>query len=335
MKTPISSSSPKCYNRLKYIQNIDATDEEVLVENIKEDFDKNLSHRKVYINGIDNVFYDAWIYNGNKPENIVGWKYFLSYPYDNIQFEIGDVIYWKYKDKTDTYYPWLLTSFDTQHYYDAKGKIYLCNNTLKKYDSGILAWTEPCVYTDKFSNTNIDEGSAGVPQISGQIRVWVQNNTNTSTIEFDDRFTFNNTTFQITQINNHIAPKFLELFMKVVPSLESELEEAEENDKVIISPNDALIILEGNTQVYDVYDYVDGIPNGDTFSITASGINPLFYVLMPINGSISATNSFSVENLGVQNEGSRMPLNSPLIITCTNNRTGETSEINIILGGKW
>ncbi|MEG1791964.1 MAG: hypothetical protein RR245_06970, partial [Clostridia bacterium] len=190
MKKPISTTNQSCFDRIGYIQSIDESYEYDLVNNIIDEFKDNLAYEQVYKNGIETKLYDTWIYNGDKQNKIVGYKYFLSYPYKDIQFNIGDLIYWKYKDNDKTYYPWLLTSFDKQHYYEALGRIYLCNNTIKSIKGGKL-WQKPCVFTDKYSSLNIDEGSKGVPQISADIKISIQLDNDTINIKENDRFLFN------------------------------------------------------------------------------------------------------------------------------------------------
>ena len=63
---------------------------------------------------------------GNEADKKLGFKYLQSYPYDPPEFRIGDYVHWKYDHvKFST---WLMISLDTQHIYNTKGRIWMCNN---------------------------------------------------------------------------------------------------------------------------------------------------------------------------------------------------------------
>lgn len=322
MKIATSSQNQSCWERLNYIDSVDSSLEDDIADTIKDNFKDNVSYRQVYKNEDPSVMYDTWIYNGNKPDQIVGWKYLVSYPYDKVQFSIGDVIYWKSIDHDNTYYPWLITSLDTQNYYDVKGHIVLCNNVLEKTTNGVLAWSYPCVFTHNIGRTDLSFGSQGVPQAQGTALVQVRKTVNTSTININDRFVLNGGTFQVTQINDHIAPNYLELYLRYVPSMEEDL--VIEESENIITPQVYNIPL-NTEQVYEVYNYVNGVKTNDVFE----------YDLNAQNQDKSNIDFITNDNGFTIRCNIKLPL--PIIITCTNVTNPSTTpcSITITLGNKW
>ena len=322
MKYPTSHNLQPCRERINYIKNIDYTAEDNLVYEIKDSFKDSLSYRQVYKNEIPEVKYDTWIYNGNKPDQIVGWKYLVSYPYDNVQFEIGDMIYWNYKDHDSTYYPWLMVSLDTQHYYDVKGHIVLCNNVLERYKDGVLVWSYPCVFNNNMSSTGLAQSSEGVPQAQANAVVQARRNEFTSTIDINDRFVFNGGTFQVTQINDHIAPNYLEFYFKYVPSMEEAV--VTQESKVLITPQ-VLNVPLNVAQTYEVYNYINGEKAADSFEI-----------VMDMRGQDDSDITFATtDNSFTIKTTRKYPL--PITITCSDKTTAGVKPvtITITLGNKW
>jgi hypothetical protein len=90
-------------------------------------------------------------------------------------------------------------------------------------------------------------------------------------------------------------------------------------EEIRISPA-VNIILQGETQVYTVYKYINDIQQPDTFTITTSGVAASKYVITIING-----NSFSIKN--VQQDS------NVLTVRCTDDIDGSFETIEIILGG--
>lgn len=90
-----------------------------------------------------------------------------------------------------------------------------------------------------------------------------------------------------------------------------------------ISPN-ITEIIQGATksQTYTVYNYVDKVASGDTFTITASGASEDYYTLEIVDG-----NTFTVTSLGYTS--------TLLTIICTNDTDATTTSINIQLKGLW
>lgn len=323
MKKATTTQNQSCWERLNYIDNIDSSVEDSLVDTIKDTFFDNTSYRKVYKNETPSVMYDTWIYNGNKPDQIVGFKYLVSYPYSQVQFEVGDMIYWQSVDNNKTYYPWLIISLDTQHYYDVKGRIVACNNILEQYKNGVLEWSYPCVFNDNISGTDLSFGSQGVPQAQGNAIIRVRRNSNTASIKINDRFVLNGGAFQITQINDHIASNYLELYARYVPTSENEV--VIQESKNIISPQKHNVVIDGGEQVYYVYNYVNGTRTSDVFDITldtqGQEIGHLYFEKEDNFFGIECSKKYAL----------------PVIITCKNktNPNTEPVSITLFLGNSW
>lgn len=236
----------------------------------------------------------------------------------------------KYKIGSDI---WLTTDLNEVTNVSSHSFIRKCNNVLNWINpqNSEEVFSEPCVFTKQFSNTSFDEGNKGVIQISGDFMVLVQANERTKTIDFNQRFVMNGLGFQISQYDNHRADTYLIFKMKQIDV------QANDNTKDNIA-NDTtgkpqtgsqikilpqvIKILQGveNLQNFTVYNYIDGMPNKDEFTITAEGPSQDSYIL-----DVDGTNSFTITNVKESSV--------PLVVKCINNTTLEETTITLVLGG--
>jgi hypothetical protein len=91
--------------------------------------------------------------------------------------------------------------------------------------------------------------------------------------------------------------------------------------EVRVSPTDGYI-LQGDTQVYTSFLYLDGTVQADVFSFTTSGSVPVGNYVFTVIGD----NSFSVENVD-------MYVDSPLQVVCVSGMHSKT--IDVELRGAW
>lgn len=233
-----------------------------------------------------------------------------------------------YKNKT-----WLTVNANETTGASSHSLVRQCNNILKWVDpnnsENVLQWD--CVFTKQFTNTNIKEGSEGVPQVSGDFMILVQQNDITKKISFNKRFIFNGHAFQVNQVNNHLSSTYMTLKLfetQIQPSDDLINGIANANGttpldtRVDILPN-VIRLLEGQTQAYTVYNYINGVPNADVFSIACTNVPSANYEFTQVDG-----NNFTVKNVAES---------TYLIVSCTNITTPSTpvAIINITLGGIW
>lgn len=94
-------------------------------------------------------------------------------------------------------------------------------------------------------------------------------------------------------------------------------------ETIIISP-DNKTIKQGQTQIYNVYGYIDGVIQAHVFTITGSGIpTPNTYYTLT-----TGNNTFTVKNLKAYSS-------NDLVITCINQTTTTVKTYNIKLSGLW
>jgi len=235
--------------------------------------------------------------------------------------------YYKFDNNT-----WLTTNTDTKIGALNTAILRKCNNWLKWIDSNGVLNSWECVFKRSITNTNLNEGSEGVPQINADTLILVQKNSQTTAIPYNQRFIFDGHAFQIKQINNHISDTYMELYLfeaQVQPNDDLVNNIADGGGEISPTTNENKIlpeivkILQSETQLFTVYKYINGVPNTNTFAVSASGpVAGTNYTLTIVDG-----NNFSIANI--------LKSNLPLVITCTNNITSEVVNMNIMLGGKW
>lgn len=301
-----------------------------ITELTKGTFTENPDYNQVYKNFDYSKTYDAWIYEGNKEDKIVGYKMLQSYPYDKPEFKIGDYIHWNYNHKELS--TWLLTSLDTQYLYNVIGRMLECNNSLRWKDKQGAINCYPCVIKDALTYTNFKWGNSGLVESGGDIVVLVQRNNETSKIDINDRFIFTGVAFKVKQKLNELNPDYLELYMMKVPELDgddlnnniaiNDVPETVVKGDIKIDP-DITEILEGDTQSFEVYNYNGNIKLSDTFSITIENVPAENYNLDIIDG-----NNFTIKNI-------KRYTKNPMTITCEDNVNKKTKNIQVWLGGNW
>lgn len=227
---------------------------------------------------------------------------------------------------------WLAVNTRTVTNLSGHSIVRMCNNTLKWVDktdkTKLCIWE--CVFTSHLSNSSFDYGTKEVVQVSGEVVILVQRNAETNQITYNDRFIFDGKAFQVNQIQNHLSKTYL-----IIKMFETQIQPEDDIINNIASANtltpttstqkilpDTLTIPINSTQEYTVYNYINGVASGDTFTITASGIPAEYYTLNIVGG-----NSFSVTALKANN--------LPLLVTCTNNITFAKIERHLTLTKGW
>lgn len=311
--------------------NLDNQSNDQLMELTQNNFNNSTDHRVVYKNFDYSKSYDAWIYEGNDKDKIVGYKYFQSYPYSEPKFKIGDYIHWNFNHKELS--TWILISLDTEYLYNVKGRMLECNNSLRWKDSNGETNCYPCTIEDALTYTNFKWGNKGVVEPGGDIVVIVQRNKYTSKIKVNDRFLFDETGFRVKQIFNELNPNYMELYMMKAPELEKDdtknniainenPSEKTDLNGIVLEPNVKEIML-GETINFSVYNYANGIKEEDTFTVNVKNVPNKYYKLEIID-----KNNFIIKNL----EQYQI---SPLEIECVSDTTGKKVNKQIWLGGNW
>lgn len=321
----------KAINNLLHGGSNSNNNNDAMTELTKDTFYESTDYRVVYKNFDYNTSYDSWIYEGNDEDKIVGYKYFQSYPYDEVKFKIGDYIHWNFNHKELS--TWLLTSLDTQYLYNVKGRMLECNNSLRWKDKNGEIHCYPCVVKDAMTYTNFKWGNKGVVQPGGDIVVLVQRNDYTSEINVNDRFLFNEVAFRVKQLFDELNPNYVELYMMKAPELQSDNyedniainenpQEISEYNGIVLLPNVKRIMV-GETENFSVYNYINKVEQPDTFTINILNVPKSYYELNIIDG-----NKFSIKNL-------KQYKSNPLELECIDNTTGDKINTIIWLGGNW
>ena len=311
--------------------NLDNQSNDQLMELTQNNFNNSTDHRVVYKNFDYSKSYDAWIYEGNDKDKIVGYKYFQSYPYSEPKFKIGDYIHWNFNHKE--FSTWILISLDTEYLYNVKGRMLECNNSLRWKDSNGEINCYPCTIEDALTYTNFKWGNKGVVEPGGDIVVIVQRNKYTSKIKVNDRFLFDETGFRVKQIFNELNPNYMELYMMKSPELEEDdtknniainenPNEKTDLNGIVLEPNVKEIML-GETINFSVYNYANGIKEEDTFTVNVKNVPNKYYEFKTID-----KNNFIIKNL-------KQYQISPLEIECVSDTTGKKVNKQIWLGGNW
>lgn len=230
-------------------------------------------------------------------------------------------------------YTWLTINTNTIIGSSASAILQKCNNWLRWYDKSNVLHQWECVFERSLSSTKLDYGNDGVTEVNANTTIRVQRNSETDSIPFNQRFIFDGHAFQVQQINNHISNTYMELYLfETQTQANDDLVNNIANSAGEVKPmtNQTLItpeinkILQGETQQFSVYNYIDGSPTEATYKIEVMGAQEgINYNLNIIDG-----NNFSIKNI--------LQTISPLTIVCTNtNDLNDIVSTNILLGGMW
>lgn len=190
--------------------------------------------------------------------------------------------------------------------------IRFCNQTLKWIDKAGVLHEWACVLDDnKLTYTNFDTGEKDVYQIAADMVMLVQQNEETKLIPINQRFVFDGKTYQVKQINPHVSPTYLMIYLNAAQVQQGDDTINDVANASIIAPlNDGLRILpqiykisQSDTQEYSVYEYKNGEPTDTEFDISAvyDSSRAIFTV---IDG-----NHFSVTNIAETTQ--------PVVVTCS------------------
>ena len=332
MITPNNVSNVNCFDRLNYIRTFDETYAGGISEQLKSSFDNSPDYVEVYKNYNFSKTYKTRIFEGNDADKKLGFKYLQSYPYDLPQFKIGDYIHWKYDHINMS--TWLLTSLDTQHLYDVKGRMLLCNNYLKWIDENGKLISYECVFQDSLTYSSFKYGESGVIQVNGTIGVLVPQNEDTRKIYRNQRFIFDGIPYICNNFIKSVNSNFLELNLVETQRLDEDdlvnnvayngikQDSEPENSETIISP-DINEILEGDTETFKIQRYINGVKQNDIYTITAENVPSEYFSLTIIDG-----NSFSITNIKEYSK-------TALTISCYNQTTKDTTNLDLWLVGGW
>ena len=332
MIKPSKISGVNCFDRLNFIREFDRNYDTGLTEQLKSSFDASPDYVEVYRNYNFNKIYKTRIFEGNEADKKLGFKYLQSYPYDLPQFKIGDYVHWKY-DHVD-YSTWLMISLDTQHLYNVKGRMWMCNNYLKWIDEEGKLQSYECVFLDSLTYSSFRYNETGVIQVNGTIGIFVPQDENTVKIYRNQRFLFDGIPYVCNNFIRSVNKGILELNLVETQRIDAddlenniafngiEQKDVEIKTETVVTP-DVDNILEGDSETFYISRYVDGVKQQDTYTITTNGVPDKYYEI-----TIDGEDSFTVENKGAYDKNS-------LEISCYNETTHETTTINIWLVGGW
>lgn len=213
---------------------------------INREFSSSPSYHEVYFNG-SNTIREVQITDENAITKNPNKKRVLCKPSENIN--IGDDILWNSVH-------WLCTNVDSDKEIYAKGIIERCNNTLTFQLPNGTTKQYPCISGDKSSTYS--DGTINNKYLTlaeDQILITIQNNSDTTQLDYDKRFIFKhdkNEIYKLTKIQGLHKEGVLDLTM--TKNLYNET-----NDN-----------LELNLADYVANNFVVTILNGDTVSLNTS-----------------------------------------------------------------
>ncbi len=334
MILPNKVNNTCCRSEMQYFHSIDGNLSDVLVNNIIDGFELSPAYEQVYKNYDMATVYKSWIYEGNKAEKIAGFKTFLSYPYEEIKFQAGDFISWKYRKNKVELSTWLVESFNEQHYFEAKGRILECNNKLKWKDNLNVTHSVDCVLMDNMTYINfIGKGEDGIVEPSASITVMTQQNDETNFIKTNTRFIFSDNVYIVKQCFRSLQDNFLKIFLNEVPIQQEDdftngiAWNGENIVEPIVSQNiilpDVSEISESDIVNFSVFKYVNGVVQADTFTTTLSGMSNTYYNFTIVDG-----NHFNIQCLQANK-------NDFLMVSCANNIDSTEVKKELWLTGGW
>jgi hypothetical protein len=164
---------------------------EALKVKIAEDFNTNIYHKSVYKNLDKSKTYDIQIYDGKDNK-----KKFISYPYETIQFSIGNYI--SYVDKNGVYQILMIVSLDQTNEWEVNGEIEDCNYTFTWQNSSGTILSYPSI--KKTTNTvGINEGNV-ISLPNSIVTIELPFDSETKLLDVDRRFFIDDLSVEIPQV---------------------------------------------------------------------------------------------------------------------------------------
>lgn len=270
-----------------------------IASQIANDFFIQPGYAEIYKNGISSTLYDVIISEGDKTNKTVGYKMMLSYPYDTVQFSVGDYIYWNYGEESTI---WLLTSLDKQFTYSVAGKIYKCNITLKwkDIDGNTISYPSALEAFKLSSESTINESGNRFIIGDGKRYISLQRNADTLKLKRNQRFIFDNRAWKIVDLDTT-----------------HELIQASLEEHQINASTDDLV-----NEIADAYIDTNPIPSTPTSGITGDFTLPIGQIgNYSIIGSVpSDTFIFTVSN----NNGTIVSSTASTVKVKAGNSSGST-----------
>lgn len=304
-------------------------------DSIKEGFEDSIDYKVVYKNMDYTKTYKTWIYEGDASEKTIGYLHLFSYPYDTLQFNIGDYVQFDYnKDYTNPpsdYDYWLIQALDMRQLYNVHGRILPCNQQLKWIDKQNNVFAYPCYFNIEMTKTSILDSGQGFNVESGALIAIVQNNANVQKIYVNQRFILNGRTFIVYQYNDAIDTGLVYIYMRITAGLPQDdfingiayngfdYEVNVLNGDVLNIPNVSTLPWTSTLNI-TMFNYNNGVKTSDTFSVVASGVPSNKYTLTSTDNSVTLVNNATYTN-------------NPLELVFTNNTTNQTTTTYVWLGG--
>lgn len=334
MLSPTKFSNGCCRSQINQWKDADGSESDILVANIVDGFEMSPSYEVVYKNYDMTKPLKSWISEGNKKDKIVGFKDFISYPYEDIKFKVGDFVSWRYRKGDPNLSVWLIESFDEQQYFNARGRILECNQKVKWRKSDKTVESVDCVLMDSMTYVNfLGQGKDGLVEPNGSIVIMTQNNATTNYIQKNRRFIFGENVYMVKQTFRAVNNNFLRVFLSEVPQQDEddfvnqiawngeEQPIVTDNKTVILPTVDSILLYD--IMALNIYKYVGNDKQLDTFTITATGVPQDCFTLTIVDG-----NNFTIENL-------KEYKNNVLTISCKNNVDNTVTTKEVWLRGRW
>lgn len=237
---------------------------------------------------------------------------------------------------------WITINVNKDATISNSAQVQRCNNVLKWYDfDEEVIYEEPCVLSEKIAATRVDD-QTHIQVLDGTLNAMLQYNEISKKISTNQKFIINGSAYVIKEVS---AIKRLATFDKnSIGNIEVELKKTEINTDTddlenniaykipqpitpeilngnIITPNiDELFVIQYNKQDYEVFNYIDGVIQSDTFEFEFYDAPSSKYKVTNITG-----NSFTIECLDFSQV--------PLVVSYRNTTTNEVNEFTIKLSG--
>lgn len=159
------------------------------------------------------------ITGGDKQKSVIGYKDFTSYPYSEIKFDCGDMVHLQYNQRSTD---WLILSIEKQLYFDVRGRIALCNESVR-YFKGEDKVSYPCVFLDEVSSANLQNSGADKPHtINSRNMIYTRDCEETKFIAVNKRFIFDKTPYKVVKVMRNLNEFFMSVFVKEDPILKQD-----------------------------------------------------------------------------------------------------------------